>query len=136
MYDNILNCNSFIIRDAFRLYFVSSEARTGSNSQKASLKERSFAIGSSIICMVCILLFFILSWNLGHGYGAVLIRACLDPNEIFQASTDKVWAVFGIVTFLHCLGILISALLDIWLQREEKKRSLCTSEVRYNNRNM
>ena len=115
----------------FRLYFVSSEAGSGSNSQQASLKERTFSLGSSIICVVCIILFFLLSWNLGNGNGAVLIRTCLDPNGTYNWDTDRWWAVLGIVTFLHCLGILISALLYIWLIREEKKRKLCTSEVSY-----
>lgn len=125
--------NVLIIRDTFRLYFVSSEARTGSNNQQASLKERSFTIGSSIICMACILLFFILSWKLGDGHGSVFVKACIDPNETYIPYTDRWWALLGIVTFFHCLSIIISALLYIWLKREEKKRSLCTSEVRLKN---
>ena len=120
----------------FRLYFVSSDAGSGSNSQQASLKERTFALGSSIICVVCVLFFFLLSWNLGNGHGAVLIKTCLDPNGTYNWESDQWWTVLGIVIFLHCLGIIISALLYIWLIREEKKRKLCTSEVSYGNRNV
>ena len=73
-----------------------------------------------------------MSWNLIDVDSDIpLVRACLEPDDLYKAPAhvNRWWILWGIATSLHCLGIILSALLYIWLKREEKRNTMVNSEV-------
>ena len=120
----------------FSLHFVSSKERNDLNVRCClclfGVTETTVATVSSIAAALATLLFFVMSWNLIDVDSDIpLVKACLEPDDVFKAPShvNRWWILWGIATSLHCLGIILSALLYIWLKREEKRNTMVNSEV-------
>ena len=120
----------------FSLHFVSSQERNNLNGRCClcllGVTETTVATVSSIAATLATLLFFVMSWNLIDVDSDIpLVKACLEPDDIYKAPVhvSRWWILWGIATSFHCLGIILSALLYIWLKRKEKRNTLVNSEV-------
>ena len=95
--------------------------------------ERAFALVSSTMCMLIVLLFFIASWMFGIDSGGPFVKACLQPNDIYDWRTfetfGKIWVFGGIVIAINILGIILCACVYIWLKLEEREATLITTKV-------
>ena len=118
------------------LHFVSSKERNNLNVRCClclfGVTETTVAVVSSIAATLATLLFFVMSWNLIDVDSDIpIVKACLEPDDVYKAPShvNRWWILWGIATSLHCLGIILSALLYIWLKREEKRNTMVNSEV-------
>ena len=118
------------------LHFVSSQERNNLNGRCClcllGVTETTVATVSSIAATMATLLFFAISWNLIDVDSDIpLVKACLEPDDIYKAPVhvSRWWILWGVATSLHCLGIILSALLYIWLKSIEKRNTLVNSEV-------
>ena len=120
----------------FSLHFVSSQERNNLNGRCClcllGVTEKTVAIVSSIAATLATLLFFVMSWNIIDGDSDIpLVKACLEPDDLYKdpVHVNRSWILWGVATYLHCLGIILSALLYIWLKHKEKRNTLVNSEV-------
>ena len=120
----------------FSLHFVSSQERNNLNGRCClcllGVTEKTVAIISSIAATLATLLFFVTSWILIDVDSDIpLVKACLEPDDLYKAPVhiNRWWIFWGVATYLHCLGIILSALLYIWLKHKEKRNTLVNSEV-------
>ena len=120
----------------FSLHFVSSQERNNLNGRCClcllGVTEKTVAIVSSIAATLATLLFFVMSWNIIDDDSDIpLVKACLEPDDLYKdpVHVNRSWILWGVATYLHCLGIILSALLYIWLKHKEKRNTLVNSEV-------
>ena len=116
----------------YRLHFIVKDARpecNGCSSCCIGSTERAYAIRSSILCMLIVLLFFIATWMFGSDSGAAFAQSCLRPNDAYTEMFEKWWVFSSIVTMINILGIVLCASLYTWLKREECDTTLITTKV-------
>ena len=130
-----MNFNNFIVKNnfielivfyIFRLYYVSQEKRQRSDSCCQCLlwpSERSFAIATSIVCILAVFLFFALTWIFGFDFGGAFGKACINPDDTFQMKSfgtfGKIWVFAGFCVVVNIVGILVSSSLYFWLKMRD-----------------
>ena len=93
--------------------------------------ERTFAIGSSIICVFLVVLFFIFTWI--FGFDGKAGEACLYPDKVFKLSTfgtfGRIWAFGAVIVGVNILGIIFSASLYVWLKVQDSNTLITTKVI-------
>ena len=116
-----------------RLYFVTKEARPNSKGcapRCFETTERTFAIRASIAGLLVVLMLLISIWVFPDTKGGGFLEACLHPNEEHTQKYGKVWVINFVIIGTNVVGVVLCALLYVWLKREASGSSLLTSPVR------
>ena len=116
-----------------RLYFVTKEARPNSKGcapRCLETTERTLAIRASIIGLLFVFMALIFTWVFGETKGGGFLEACLRPNEEHTQKFGIYWVINFVIIGTNMIGVILCALLYVWLKREASGSSLLTSPVR------
>ena len=115
-----------------RLYFVWTDVKPESSNCLSCVvrtTERRFAIGSSIVCLIIVAVYWTATWMFHTDNQAVFVKACMNPNGNFIIGFGKWWAFCGVIAGTHGLGIALCASLFIWLSLQQSETTLIRTKV-------
>ena len=116
-----------------RLYFVWTDVKPESSNCLSCVvrtTERRFAIGSSIVCLIIVAVYWTATWMFHTDNQAVFVKACMNPNGNYTLEFDKWWAFSAIIGCTMGLSIVLCASLFIWLSLQQNETTLITTKVR------